>query len=127
MSDQSTPLFVRVSTAQAQRLDHVAHSTGRPKRAIVDDLLRDHLDPEVPMPSVPHPEHRPAKEPPSPAPASPLIVEPDVLTARQAARLLQVDEQDVIELAELGELPGRRIAGQWRFARDAVLSWLGRS
>jgi excisionase family DNA binding protein len=88
--------------------------------------VRDHLDAEVPSPRVPHPEHRPAKEPPPPAPAPPLIVEPDVLTARQAARLMQVDEQDVIELAESGELPGRRIAGQWRFAREAVLGWLGR-
>ena len=127
MSAESTPIFVRVSAAQAQKLDQVAHTTGRPKRAIVDDLLRHHLVAEVPMPGVPHPEYRPVKEAPATGTAAPLIIEPDVLTARQAARLLQVDEQAVIELAESGELPGRRIAGQWRFARDAVLSWLGRA
>jgi hypothetical protein len=30
------------------------------------------------------------------------------------------------ELAEAGELPGRRPAGEWRFARDAVLDRLAR-
>jgi hypothetical protein len=32
----------------------------------------------------------------------------------------------VAELAEQGELPGRKPAGEWRFARDAVLAWLSR-
>jgi excisionase family DNA binding protein len=29
-------------------------------------------------------------------------------------------------LAEAGELPGRRVGGDWRFAREAVLRWLAR-
>ena len=29
------------------------------------------------------------------------------------------------ELAEAGELPGRRIGGEWRFLRQALLAWLG--
>jgi excisionase family DNA binding protein len=32
----------------------------------------------------------------------------------------------VLELADAGELPGRRLRGEWRFARAAVLEWLGR-
>ena len=28
-------------------------------------------------------------------------------------------------LAEAGELPGRRIGGDWRFPRAALLEWLG--
>ncbi len=51
---------------------------------------------------------------------------PDVLTVRQLAEWLQVDEQAIAELAEASELPGRRLAGEWRFARDAVLDWLAR-
>jgi excisionase family DNA binding protein len=48
----------------------------------------------------------------------------EVLTAEQAAELMQV-ERDVIErLAEAGELPARRLAGQWRFSRAALLDWL---
>ncbi len=48
----------------------------------------------------------------------------EVLTAEQAAGLLQVDEAAVLKLAEAGRLPGQRIAGQWRFARAALLAWL---
>jgi hypothetical protein len=40
------------------------------------------------------------------------LAPPDVLT--------------VAELAEQGELPGRKLAREWRFARDAVLDWLAR-
>ncbi len=28
-------------------------------------------------------------------------------------------------LAETGDLPGRRLAGQWGFARSELLDWLG--
>jgi excisionase family DNA binding protein len=52
--------------------------------------------------------------------------EPDVLTVAQLAEWLQVDAAAIAELAESGELPGRRLAGEWRFARDAVLDWLAR-
>ena len=48
----------------------------------------------------------------------------EVLTAAQAAELMQV-ERDVIEgLAEAGEFPARRLGGQWRFSRAALLDWL---
>jgi excisionase family DNA binding protein len=50
---------------------------------------------------------------------------PDVLTLAQAASLLQIDEATVAELATAGDLPGRRIGDGWRFARKAVLDWLG--
>jgi hypothetical protein len=36
------------------------------------------------------------------------------------------DALTVAELAEQGELPGRKLAREWRFARDAVLDWLAR-
>jgi hypothetical protein len=31
----------------------------------------------------------------------------------------------VLELARAGELPGRELGGEWRFARVALLGWLG--
>jgi excisionase family DNA binding protein len=49
-----------------------------------------------------------------------------VLTTAELASWLQVDEQAVTELAEQGDLPGRKLAGEWRFAREAVLDWLAR-
>jgi excisionase family DNA binding protein len=49
---------------------------------------------------------------------------PDVLTVAQLAEWLQVDETAVAELADSGDLPGRKLGGEWRFAREAVLAWL---
>jgi excisionase family DNA binding protein len=50
----------------------------------------------------------------------------DVLTLSDLGALLQVPEDELAELAEAGELPGRRIGDRWRFSRRAVLAWLGR-
>ena len=52
---------------------------------------------------------------------------PDVLTLAQAAELLQVDEAQLLELAEAGSVPGRRIGDQWRFSRPALIDWLAGS
>jgi excisionase family DNA binding protein len=51
----------------------------------------------------------------------------EILTAAEAAAMLGVEEAAVLELAESGELPGRRIADAWRFSRRALLDWLGAS
>jgi excisionase family DNA binding protein len=50
--------------------------------------------------------------------------DPEVLTSEEAAELLQVDPEVVLELARAGELPGRELRGEWRFARAALLAWL---
>ena len=47
-----------------------------------------------------------------------------MLTPEQAAELLQVSETEVVELAEAGKLPGRRIGDRWRFSRPALIAWL---
>lgn len=39
------------------------------------------------------------------------------------ATYLQLTREQVTKLAERGKLPGRRIAGQWRFARAEVHHW----
>jgi excisionase family DNA binding protein len=49
---------------------------------------------------------------------------PEVLTLAQAAELLQVSEDGLAAMAEAGELPGRRVAGEWRFSHAALLAWL---
>jgi excisionase family DNA binding protein len=49
---------------------------------------------------------------------------PEVMNVEQTAQLLQVDPKVVLELAEAGKLPGRRLGYEWRFARTAVLAWL---
>ena len=52
---------------------------------------------------------------------------PDVLTLEGVAELLEVEPELVAALAEKGELPGRRIGSEWRFARAAVLAWLAQA
>jgi excisionase family DNA binding protein len=49
----------------------------------------------------------------------------EVLDLREAAVLLGLDEQVVAAEAASGNLPGRRIGGQWRFSRAHLLAWLG--
>jgi excisionase family DNA binding protein len=101
------PLYVRLPTREAERLDRAAAELRTSKRELVTRLLAEKLDDVL----VGHAEVRP----------HPLA---DVLTAAEAADLLQADEKAVLELAEAGELPGRKVGGQWRFARAAVLRWL---
>lgn len=117
---ETTPLFVRLPHEVAEKLDHAAFATGRPKRELIARLISDELDAgKVPVPHVGSRDVVVGRHAFRPAP------EPPVLTLAQAAALLLVDEEAVAELAEAGELPGRRVGGEWRFARDAVLAWLG--
>lgn len=122
-----TPLYVRLPIEQAQRLDRAADALGAAKKDLVAALIAEHVDPdstaglerlrEMPTPRVlplGHVALRPHKA-------------GEVLTAAQAAALLQVEEADVLALAVAGELPGRRIGEQWRFSRDAVVAWLAGS
>jgi len=39
---------------------------------------------------------------------------------------LQVDEDVVIEMAESGALPARKLGADWRFARAALVAWLSK-
>ncbi|MEN6457803.1 MAG: PTS sugar transporter subunit IIA [Thermoguttaceae bacterium] len=42
------------------------------------------------------------------------------------ARYLHIAAQQIVKLAERGKLPGRKVAGQWRFARPDIHHWLER-
>ena len=107
-SEPTSPLFVRLPTASAERLSRAAFELKTPKRELVADLVDRYLGAEdVAVGRV----------------ASQLR-EPDVLTIEQLAELLQVDEKTVLSLAAKGELPGRKLGRNWRFSRQAVLDWL---
>ena len=102
---ESQPLFVRLPREAADRLEAAAAQAGTSKREIITRLVTgDDL-------VVGQHSFRPAE-------AS------AVLTVDEAAELLRVEPAAVHELAEAGELPGRRIGDEWRFAREAVLAWL---
>ena len=134
MPDPTQALYVRLPQSEHQRLDRAAAALGTNKKALVSSLVAAYVDPDTPAGleqlrtvaadrrvTVTLPEEgvtvgRHAFTPSPPA---------EVLTAAQAAELLQAAAADVVALAERGELPGRRIGEEWRFARAAVLAWLG--
>lgn len=127
-----SPLFVRIPSEQARRLDRASFERGRSKQALVSELVERYLDapqasshasrrrrftvealePEAPL--VGHHSFRPYERDPA----------EEVLSSEEAAQLLRVDRGLVEQLAEDGELPGRSLAGEWRFARAALIAWL---
>jgi len=119
------PLFVRLPAAEASKLDRASHELKIAKKDLVTALVARHVDPQrldslrrvvVEMGrdelTVGRAEFRPHEQ-------------PEVLTLEQAAELLQVPPEAAAELADAGELPGRKIGDDWRFSRRAVLAWLG--
>lgn len=110
MSEGDVPLYVRLPADQAQRLDEVSGATGRSKRRLVADAVREHLSDDglvvgrVALTEAP----------------------PEVLTLEEAATLLRVDPEQLLTATEESGIPGRQVGGEWRFSRDALLAWLGR-
>jgi excisionase family DNA binding protein len=131
------PLYVRLPAEQAQRLDEAASALAASKKDLVAGLVERYVHPEDPdqleaLREVARSAPRPRRiEIDFDGPALTVghhafhPTPPEVLDAAQAAELLAVDEQAIVEAAERGDLPGRRIGGQWRFARRALLDWLG--
>ena len=128
--DDTAALFVRLPLEEAEKLDRFAFERRIPKRDVVRRLVAERLDDADVL------WHRPAPPPftlPLPPDADMVVGRADfapapaaeVLTAAQAAELLQADEDAVLALADAGELPGRKIGDEWRFLRRAVLAWLG--
>jgi excisionase family DNA binding protein len=118
------PLYVRLPSAAAEKLDRAAFELKTTKQNLVAELVEAHL----PLAST----RRVVVESMDDAltvghhsfvPAEAL----DVLTLADAAELLRIDEQTVAKAAERGDLPGRKLGGEWRFARSAVLRWLAGS
>jgi excisionase family DNA binding protein len=112
MTDR-TALYVRIPTPVAEGLDRAAFERRTSKQDLVADALRRvTVETHDDTLTVGHAEVHET------APAA------DVLTLAGVAELLRAAEAEVEALAEAGELPGRRIGGEWRFAREAVLRWL---
>ncbi|MHB8243713.1 MAG: helix-turn-helix domain-containing protein [Solirubrobacteraceae bacterium] len=106
MPPERVPLYVRLPREQADELDRLVHSTGRRKQQLVSDLLADRLE-------MGRLEIREDREPAD-----------AVLTLDEVAELLRLPSASVRDAAVDGELPGRRIGGEWRFSRSTVIRWL---
>jgi excisionase family DNA binding protein len=119
-----TALYVRIPSAEAEKLHRASDFLQTPKRELITKLVAQ-FDPEDPVwtrpvagPAGAQAEFALGQH--SFRPASEL----EILTPTQLAGLLQVEEEVVVELAEKQELPGRKVGGEWRFSREAILAWL---
>ena len=141
MPDPTAALYVRLPHAEFTKLDRAAEALATNKKTIVTTLVSRYVDPDSEtglddlraslrgsLHATPDPRRVTINLPDESLAVghhaftpSPL---PDVLTPAQAAELLQVDEAEVVALAEAGTLPGRRIGEQWRFSRPALIEWL---
>ena len=103
-------LFVRLPAAAVEKLDRASSELGVTKKDLIAGMLaRDDVKDHAPTLGTYSFE---AYDP------------PEVLNAKQAGDLLQVDHKVVLELAEAGKLPGRKLGPEWRFSRAALIAWL---
>jgi excisionase family DNA binding protein len=101
-------LFVRLAADELQRLDRAVAASGKSKRRLVGEAVREHLTDDGLV--VGRVQLR--EEP------------PEILTPGELADWLRLDEGAVLAAAAAGDLPGRVIGGQWRFSRAAIAAWL---
>jgi excisionase family DNA binding protein len=123
-------LFVRLPAAAVDKLSRAAGALGVRKKDLVAGLVTRYVDPDSDrglsaLGSLSGPRlavglGEPARGSYSFQPYDP----PEVLNAEQAGQFLQVDEAVVVELAEAGKLPGRKLGRDWRFSRTALVAWL---
>ena len=48
----------------------------------------------------------------------------EIMTVKQVARYLQMNEHTIYRLARAGEIPSIKISGQWRFKKDLIDRWI---
>lgn len=109
-------LFVRIPTTQAAQLDRAATKAGMRKQDFVSSLIAAQLTSSRPPRLIPGN--------PGGAAGATHGVDDSVLTLDEAASLLRVSVDDLTERARAGDLPGRRLGGEWRFSRQALFDWL---
>jgi excisionase family DNA binding protein len=50
----------------------------------------------------------------------------EILTIREVADLLKINEKTAYKLASAGRLPGFKVGGSWRFQREEIGNWIKR-
>lgn len=125
-------LYVRIPTKAVDKLGRAAEALGVHKKDLVAGLVTRYVDPDSPrgLDALSTLSQKPVML--DPGSSSPTMGAysfraydpPEVLNAQQAAELLQVSEKVIVELAEAGQLPGRKLGSSWRFSRAALVAWL---
>lgn len=125
-----TPLYVRLPSTASQKLDRAAEALGVPKKDLVAGLVSQYVDPDsdTSMSALGAMSARVPTRLSSTMQVGTYSFQPyeapEVLSSAQAAQFLQIEEHNVVELAEVGTLPGRKLGPVWRFSREALLAWL---
>lgn len=128
-------LYVRLPNSAVDKLDRAAQTLGVHKKDLVAGLVTKYVDPDSrrgldELGQLAHPRHLSGQGSEGGAALGSYSFRPyelpEVLTAEQAAQFLQIAESVVLELAEAGQLPGRKLGAVWRFARAALVDWLAR-
>ncbi len=125
-------LFVRLPATAVDKLDRAAEVLGMRKKDLVAGLVSRYVDPDSRQGLSALGSLATRSIPAELGPAGPLRGSysfqphdpPEVMDVRQAAEFLQIDEAAIVELAESGELPGRKLGDSWRFARAGLVTWL---
>jgi hypothetical protein len=124
-----TPLYVRLPNAAVEKLDRAAEVLGMHKKDLVAGLVAKYIEPYTDSVGPRGSQRRP---PLDTSDGGPMIGSysfqpyepPEIMNAEQAGQFLQIAETMVVELAETGKLPGKKLGPVWRFSRDALVAWL---
>jgi len=49
---------------------------------------------------------------------------PEILTVKQLADYLQMDEHTIYRLTKSGKIPGMKIGAEWRFKKNLIDKWI---
>lgn len=126
-----TPLYVKLPASAVDKLDRAAAALGVAKKDLVAGLVSKYVDPDS-QKGLSALGALATRRPLDTSDPGPRIGSysfqpydpPEIMNAEQAGQFLQIDEKTVIELAEAGKLPGRKLGSAWRFSRDALVAWL---
>ena len=126
-------LYVKLPAKAVDTLHRAAQALGVHKKELIARLVSTYVDPDsrrgLQALGALGPPGRTSVEQSASAPtlgsySFQAYDPPEVMTAEQVAQYLQLAERAVTDLAEAGELPGRKVGKVWRFSRAAVLTWL---
>jgi excisionase family DNA binding protein len=134
--EPETALYVRLPAAAVDKLDRASDALGVPKKDLVAGLVTKYVDPDSRLGLAALGMIAPRRVSVDLGEAGPTVGSysfqphdapepPEVMTVEQTAELLQLEPKAVLELAEAGTLPGKKLGTVWRFSRTAVLAWLG--
>ncbi|RWQ45678.1 MAG: DNA-binding protein [Mesorhizobium sp.] len=48
----------------------------------------------------------------------------EILTVREVAAMLKINEKTAYKLVAKGEIPGFKVGGSWRFDKDEIEKWI---